>query len=182
MDINTILVVDDEESYRNMLSEMLKDRAGRIITAKNGKEALDALTKEGGTDIAITDIKMPGMDGFQLLQNMKALDPNLSVIVMTGYSELYNTDEAMQKGADGYISKPFKKDEIIALITRALRLSVSSNRDRLIEEKKQLLEYATFANRVIAASDYPSPHKDILLAMGERIKRSAVSFLRQLDD
>ncbi len=182
MEINSILIADDEEVYRNMLTIMLKDRADRIITAENGKEALDALVREGGTDVVITDIRMPGMDGFQLLESMKSLDPNISVILMTGYSELFSADEAMKKGADGYILKPFKKEEMNALITRARRRAKSNNKDRLIEEKKQLLEYATFANKVIATSDYPSPHKEILLAMGEKIKKSAIGFLKQLED
>lgn len=182
MDINTILVVDDEELYRNMLPKMLKDRASRIITAENGKEALETLIGENNTDIVITDIKMPGIDGFQLLESMKAIDPSITVIIMTGYSELFSADEAMKKGADGYILKPFKKEEMIALITRSRRLSLSTNKERLIEEKKLLLEYVIFANKVIAASDYPSPHKDILLAMGERIKRSVTGLLSQLEN
>ena len=182
MEIETILVVDDEKSYRDMLVEMLKDRAGRVITAKNGKDALEVLVKEGGADVAITDMKMPGMNGFQLLESLKALDPNISVVVMTGYSDLFSIEEAMKKGADGYIMKPFKKDEMNVLVTRARRRSISMNKNRLIEEKKQLLEYTTFANKIITASDYPSPHKEILLAMGEKIKRSAMGFLKQLEN
>jgi YesN/AraC family two-component response regulator len=182
MDIETILIVDDEKLFRDMLAEMLSNRAERIMTAKSGKDALDVMIKEGGADVVITDVKMPGMNGFQLLENLKALDPHLSVVVMTGYSDLFNAEEAMKKGADGYIMKPFKKDEINTLITRARKRSISMNRNRLIEEKKQLLEYATFANKIITASDYPSPHKEVLLSMGERIKRSAMGFLKQLEN
>ncbi|MBM3212745.1 response regulator [Candidatus Poribacteria bacterium] len=182
MDIETILIVDDEQPFRDMLAEMLKDRAGRIMTAKDGKEALNVLIETGGVDVVLTDMKMPGMNGFQLLEGLKTLDPNLSVVIMTGYSDLFSAEEAMKRGADGYIMKPFKKEEINALIARARRRSLSMNKDRLVEEKKQLLEYTTFANKVIAASDYPSPHKEVLLAMGERIKRSAMNFLTQIDN
>lgn len=181
MDTNTILIVDDEKLIRDMVSEMVKERAEKIITAKNGREALDILVKEGGADVAVTDMKMPGMDGFQLLECMKALDPNMSVVVMTGYSEIFSAEEATKRGADGYILKPFRKDEMNSLITRARRRSASTNKNRLLEEKKQLLEYVTFANKVIAASDYPSPHKETLLTMGERIKRSAMGFLKNIE-
>ena len=172
MEINTILVVDDEELMREMVVEMLEDRAENLIQAHSGEEALEMLAEEKKVDLVITDMKMPGMTGIQLVERVKAMNPSTPVVVMTGYSEIFTVEEAMKSGVDEYILKPFKKDEMNMLVTRAQWRASSIYKRRLLEDIKVILEYVTVANKVIATSGYPSPNKEDLMAMGERIRRS----------
>ena len=174
MDIGTVLVVDDEELMRDMVTEMLEDRAEKVISAQSGEKALEKLIEEEKVDVVITDMKMPGMNGFQLLERIKAIDPSIPVIFMTGYSDIFGIEEAMKIGVDEYILKPFKKEEINMLITRAQWRASSIYKRRLIGEIKSLIQYITAANKVIVSSGYPSPHKEKLLAIGEKIKQSIV--------
>ena len=125
-----ILVIDDEPGMREMLSYELEQQGYKVITAKNGKEGKEKFTKDD-FDLVITDMKMPGMDGIQVLKEIKTfLDPNVEVIIMTGYGTMESAIESFRQNAYDYINKPFSIDEISHVIRKALerrnyRLTIS---------------------------------------------------------
>jgi YesN/AraC family two-component response regulator len=117
-----ILVVDDEENMLQMLKTFFTEKDYSCLTAKNGVEALQILEKEQ-IDIVITDMKMPEMDGLDLLKNIKEKHKNISAVIMTGFSEEYTTTEALNLGADGYITKPFRNKELLLILKRIQQLN-----------------------------------------------------------
>ncbi len=116
--MNSILIVDDLESIHEMLDAVVQPIGLSTAFAKDGQNALE-LFKEKRFPLVLTDINMSPMDGMELLKELKAIDPNVLVIMMSGYA---NTDNAMQSlrlGAFDYITKPFKVDQLMSAINRA---------------------------------------------------------------
>ncbi|MBW1643458.1 MAG: endopeptidase La [Deltaproteobacteria bacterium] len=114
-----VLVVDDEKRVRENLQYVLAKEGYDTITAKNGREALDIL-KDRKVDIIITDLKMDEVDGMELLGKARAGDPEVKVIMITGYATVPSYKEAMEKGSFNYIAKPFELDEIRSTVSKAL--------------------------------------------------------------
>jgi DNA-binding NtrC family response regulator len=114
-----ILVVDDELSIIEVLKALLAKGGHKVTTASTGDQALKLL-KENLYDLMITDVRLPGIDGISLLPKAKELQSELAVIVMTAYAEVENAVSAMKNGAFDYITKPFKFDELMLTIERAL--------------------------------------------------------------
>lgn len=114
----TILVVDDEEMMRNLLDKILSREGYNIKTVEDGVHALDVLKNEK-IDMIISDIKMPRMNGFELLKNVKKDYPDIGIIIMTAYGDTYTVKDALLLGADEYITKPFKSYEISLVVERA---------------------------------------------------------------
>lgn len=111
----TILVVDDDESFRQMLIETLKLSGYKTLGAAGSEEAL-ALLQEPGIDAVITDIKMPGMDGIALAGHIKEQRPNMPVIIITGYIPADGEQPLAVDGVDGFLIKPFKIESITELL------------------------------------------------------------------
>jgi len=128
-----ILVIDDKDSMRTMLSQALSDDGYQVDTAGNGKKALE-LARFKNYDLAITDLKMPDVDGLQVLSRLKEIDGDMSVIIMTAYGTVESAVIAMKNGAFDFITKPFDPDHLSVIIERALE-----NR-RLIAENSLLRE------------------------------------------
>ncbi len=118
--MNSILIVDDEPNYLVILSELLRDEGFEIFTAANGAEGL-ALVREVDLDMVITDMQMPGIDGLQLLQAVKKINPDLPVVMITAFAEVEKAVAAMQAGAFNYLAKPFSNDELIVTINNAVQ-------------------------------------------------------------
>ncbi|MGA2192492.1 MAG: response regulator [Nitrospirota bacterium] len=114
-----ILVVDDEENAREGLSKILTKEGYKVETAANGKEAVDTI-KLHSFDLVITDMRMPLMDGFELLREIKKMDDNIGVIMITAYGEVESYLEAMNMGAFEYINKPVRVNELKRVITKVL--------------------------------------------------------------
>ena len=114
-----ILIVDDEEIIRNFLIDVLSDEGYTTKAVSSGEEAVQ-LFKKNVFDLIITDIKMPGMDGIQVLRAAKAIDSDQSVIVMTGYASTETAVESMKLGAADYITKPFNLDQIKIVVAKTL--------------------------------------------------------------
>jgi len=131
--METILVVDDEKNYLLVLSEVLQDEGYEVLTAQGGREALD-IQKSSDLDLILTDMKMPGMDGIELLENIKALDPDLPVIMMTAHGTVDKAVEAMQKGAYSYILKPFDNERLTIYVKKAVSLYQVVKDNRLLRE------------------------------------------------
>jgi DNA-binding NtrC family response regulator len=113
-----ILVVEDEAMMRNLLLKILESEGYRVVLASSAQEALETLEREK-FDLMLSDVKLPGMNGFDLLEKVKCRWEDMAVIVMTGYSDAYTVKEALMKGADEYLSKPFKSHEVSLIVERA---------------------------------------------------------------
>jgi two-component system response regulator AtoC len=118
MDIEKILVVDDEESVRKMITVLLQKEGYQVSSAKNGKEALEFLD-ESGFDLVLCDVRMPGMDGLELLERAQTAYPGTTIVMMSAFGTVDLAVEAMKAGAYDYISKPFKPDEILLTLKKA---------------------------------------------------------------
>ncbi len=120
MPLNRILVADDEESIRWVLSKALKQKGFSVDLAHDGRQALE-LIKDNRYDLAILDIKMPGITGLDLLDKVRELNSDLLVVIMTAEASMKNAVEAMKRGAYDYITKPFDLDVIDAIIEKVSR-------------------------------------------------------------
>jgi DNA-binding NtrC family response regulator len=121
MSAEKILVVDDEQSMTQFLSIVLRKEGYTVTTVNNGRDALEKVKAEA-FDVVITDIKMPGMDGIQLLHGIKKHDPALPVIIMTAYASQQSAIEAVNLGAFQYLIKNAKNDEIKLIVRNALEM------------------------------------------------------------
>jgi two-component system, NtrC family, response regulator len=134
--MESILIVDDEKNYPLILSAILEDEGYEALTAKSGKEALEKLNNSD-VDLVLTDMKMPSMDGIELLEKIKSIDPDLPVIMMTAYGTVEKAVEAMQKGAYNYILKPFDNDSLVLYVKKAVAMY------RIIKENRRLRDAVT---------------------------------------
>jgi len=114
-----VLVVDDDENIRCLLSDLLKNLDYEVTCAVNGQDALQIYQRER-FDIVLSDLMMKPMDGLELLNKIKKINPTAIFIMITGYPSIKSTIEAIKKGANDYITKPFNLDEINMKIERAL--------------------------------------------------------------
>jgi len=119
--METILVVDDEKNYLLVLSAVLEEEGYEVLTTVSGLEALE-IQKSSDLDLVLTDMKMPGMDGIELLDQIKAMDPELPVVMMTAHGTVDKAVEAMQKGAYSYILKPFDNERLILYVKKAISI------------------------------------------------------------
>ena len=126
-----ILIVDDEDGMRRLLSRVLTREGYETSAVANGAEALRLVASER-FDLVVTDIKMPEMDGLQLLAELKEYEPSLPIIVITAYGTIENAVQALRSGAYDYIAKPFENDEIKLTVAKAFE------RERLLAENRYL--------------------------------------------
>jgi DNA-binding NtrC family response regulator len=125
----TILVIDDEEIMREILETLLTREGYQVRLAANAAEGLE-LARRMSFDAAIVDVMMPGMDGISALDELKKIDDDLPVMVITAFASVENAIAAMKRGAFDYITKPFKNDEVMVVLRNALvqRRLVAENR------------------------------------------------------
>src|SRR5881397_2105722 len=143
----TILVVDDDKPQRDILSEILTD-AGYDVTPAASGEAAMKFAKVRSFDLALTDLKMTGMDGIELLQHLLALDSSIIVILLTAHVSIESAKEALRSGAYDYLEKPYDKDALLKIINRALErleaidLEIISASPKMESVKKMILKVA----------------------------------------
>ncbi|MFQ5963353.1 MAG: sigma-54-dependent transcriptional regulator [Candidatus Scalinduaceae bacterium] len=129
-----ILVVDDDNSLAEMCIELLNSRGYDAEASYSGEDAFTKV-KNDNYSIVIADLVMPDMDGIGLLKKIKMLDNNIDVIVMTSYATVSNAVEAMKLGAADYVTKPFKRDELVLIVDKILQMrSLEREVDRLRSE------------------------------------------------
>lgn len=114
-----ILVIDDEQGIREMLSYLLIDYGYDVITKEDGEKGVEEF-KQNKFDLVISDIKMPKLDGIGVIKALKQIDPEVEIIIVTGYGTIEQSVEAMKRGAYDFIQKPFMIEEVVALIEKAL--------------------------------------------------------------
>src|SRR5688500_19898420 len=115
----TILVVDDEEIMREILETLLTRAGYEVRLAASGAEGLE-LARALPFDAAIVDIMMPGLDGIATLDELKRIDEDLAVLIITAYASVESAISAMKAGAFDYITRPFKNDEVLVVIRNAI--------------------------------------------------------------
>ena len=133
--METVLVVDDERVIREGCRRLLEPEGYRILTAANGKEALDLLPVEA-PDLILCDLVMPVMGAFDVMEEVKANYPDVPLIVITGHGTVANAVEAMQKGAFDFVTKPFRADHLILMVKRALEKRALECRARELQEER----------------------------------------------
>lgn len=130
-----ILAVDDEPDMLKLLSMIIEEKTPyEIVTTNNPLEALE-IVRQGGFDIVIADLKMPGLDGIELLESIKQVDEDIPVIIITAYGTVESAAETMHKGAFDFITKPFRKEQILYTIDRAFKWVKLQKENRMLKEQ-----------------------------------------------
>jgi two-component system NtrC family response regulator len=165
-----ILVVEDGQSQREMLRDFLVREGHTVAEAENGDTAIQSVLK-GHFDMILLDYKMPGMDGMQVLKEVKKINPEIDVIIITAYGTIETAVEAMKEGAIDYITKPVEFDDLLIHVDRV------SERRTLIREneilRKELKEKGVTMDKII----YQSPKMNVLINMANRIAVSRATVL-----
>jgi DNA-binding NtrC family response regulator len=127
-----ILVIDDDQSIRKTLAVILEDEGYLVDTVENGKQAIDK-SKNDFYNLTLIDIRLPDMEGTELLTRMKDTTPKMRKIIITGYPALQNAIDAVNKGADAYILKPFDTEKILKTIREQL---IKQEEEKKYSQKK----------------------------------------------
>jgi len=130
-----ILIVDDELDMLKLLSMIIKEKTPYEVTTTNNPLEAVELAKQGGIDLVITDLKMPGLDGIEVLEAVKKDDPDRPVIFITAYATVESASEAIQKGGFDFITKPFRKEQILFTIDRAMKWIAMQKENKLLKEQ-----------------------------------------------
>jgi DNA-binding NtrC family response regulator len=154
----SVLVVDDEANARTALAELLREEGYAVETAADGFKALGKMT-DFTPDVILTDLKMPGMDGIELMQKIRVQDPDIRVVVMTAFGAVDTAVSAMRQGADDYLTKPLNMDELVIVLERALESS--HLRREMKQLKEQLTERYKFDNIVGASPEMQEVFKTV---------------------
>ena len=168
-----ILVVDDEASMTQFLSIVLKKEGFQVTAVNSGAEALERARAES-FDVAITDFKMPGADGIEVLSSLKKIDPNLPVILMTAYASQKSAIEAVNLGAFQYLEKNAKNEEIRVVVKNALEMRKVQNENSYLKrelkrshEEKEIIGNSEEMIRVFKMVDKVADTDSTILIVGE---------------
>jgi two-component system, NtrC family, response regulator HydG len=167
----TLLVADDDPGLRESLERTLTREGYRVVLASDGRAALERV-QAGGVDLIVTDLKMPGLTGLELLRAAKAIMPDVDVILLTAFGTVEEAVKAMKDGAYDFLTKPFRREQLIKLIDKALE------RRELIEQNRALkkqLEDIRAKGQMIGAS--PSFRR--MMTLIEQIADSSATALIQ---
>ena len=129
-----VLIVDDQDVVRELCSEIADSLGYRVSVAASGEEALEVLEGEH-VDVLMADLKMPGMDGMELLEKVKSRSPQTEVLIMTAYGSVPSAVQAMKLGASDYLTKPFNIDEVKLLLERIVQKANLVSENRLLREQ-----------------------------------------------
>ena len=132
-----ILVVDDDEALAQSLTKLLRQRYACVHTALSGHEAAAILARERDVCLVLADLIMPVMDGLSLLDHVRQLDPEISVILMTGFGTIETAVEAIKRGAEDYITKPFDGETVLKKVSRLMELYELKERVRRLENQQE---------------------------------------------
>lgn len=170
-----ILVADDDEIARDVINSLLSREGYTVITAKDGLDAIRMLRIED-ISLVITDLRMPGSDGIEVLKQSVRTNPDVAVVILTAYGTLDTTLEAMKEGAYDYLTKPFKGQEIIFVVERAYKRAL------LLQENKELAKQLrdTYRDLELLKTVVNKGSPEITASWIERIERlKAVNVLSE---
>ncbi|MEI6245786.1 MAG: sigma-54 dependent transcriptional regulator [Acidobacteriota bacterium] len=134
MSERVVLVVDDEPSQRTVLAGFLRKRGMEVLTAAGVDDAVQIATART-IDLVLTDLNMPGKDGLALVESLRAINPEVPVILMTAFGTVASAVDAMKRGAADYLTKPIDLDELDVLVTRTLERRALVSENRLLKEQ-----------------------------------------------
>ncbi len=169
----TILVADDDPGLRESLERTLTREGYGVVMASDGRAALERL-QAGSIDLVLTDLKMPGLSGLDLLRAAKAISPDIDVILLTAFGTVEEAVKAMKEGAYDFLSKPFRREQLLKLIDKALerRSLIAQNRAlrQQLEDlraKGQLIGNSAAFRRVITLVEQVADSSATVLIQGE---------------
>lgn len=168
-----LLVIDDERNYLLVLETLLTD-AGYTVTTLNDPKTALAFLEESEVDVVITDMKMPGMSGKEVLEQVKKRWPHIPVLIMTAFGSIEGAVEAMRYGAFNYIAKPFSNDELLLSIQNAAELAKAHRQYQLLRESledryatHQIIGRSRTIRDTLALVDRAGPSRATVLISGE---------------
>jgi DNA-binding NtrC family response regulator len=130
-----LLIVDDEPDMLKLLSMIIKEKTHyEVVTTNNPLEALE-FAKKGGFDLVISDLKMPGLDGIELIEAVKKIDEDIPIIIITAYGTVESASESMNKGGFDFITKPFRKEQILFTIDKAIKWLKLQRENKMLREQ-----------------------------------------------
>ena len=138
---HTILVTEDDRVQREIIGDILTQAGYSVVPKPSADAALEAL-REDGPDLLITDLRMPGMDGLDLLREAKRLRPEIEVVLMTAHATVQTAVTAMKEGAADYLEKPFDKDDLLRVIERTLERGTLRRENRELRRSNEILKSA----------------------------------------
>jgi DNA-binding NtrC family response regulator len=177
----SILVVDDEKPQRDILQEILTT-AGYDVTSAASGEAAIKFAKERSFDLALTDLKMTGIDGIELLQQLLALDSSIIVILLTAHGTIDSAKDALRRGAFDYLQKPFDRDVLLSTIKRALGnldqidVEIKSASLKMEAVKKMILKVARSSSTVLIRGESGTGKELVARAIHNQSPRSSEMF------
>src|SRR5205807_3986686 len=177
----TILVVDDEKPQRDILQEILTSAGYDVTSAASGEAALK-FAKERSFDLALTDLKMTGMDGIELLQQLLAHDSSIIVILLTAHGTIDSAKDALRRGAFDYLQKPFDREKLLQTIKRALGtldkidVEIISASPKMEAVKKMILKVARSSSTVLIRGESGTGKELIARAIHNQSPRSSEMF------
>src|SRR5438034_1086012 len=177
----TILVVDDEKPQRDILQEILTSAGYDVTSAASGEAALK-FARDRSFDLALTDLKMTGMDGIELLQQLLAHDSSIIVILLTAHGTIDSAKEALRRGAFDYLQKPFDREKLLQTIKRALGtldkidVEIISASPKMEAVKKMILKVARSSSTVLIRGESGTGKELIARAIHNQSPRSSDMF------
>ncbi len=144
----TILLIEDDESLRRVMEYNLREDGYRVVTAADGRSGLERFQAQA-VDLVLTDIRMPEMDGMEVLTRLKTMQPDLPVIVLTAHGTIDSAVEAIKVGAFDYLTKPFSREQLRAAVRKALDVAALTTENRHL--RQVVVERFSFANMIAAS-------------------------------
>src|SRR6266540_6633837 len=177
----SILVVDDEKSQREILEMILSGEGYDVTTASSGEAAIK-FAKDRRFDLALTDLKMTGMDGIELLQHLLALDSSIIVILLTAHGSIESAKEALRRGSFDYLEKPYDKDLLLQTINKALErldlldVEIVSASPKMEAVKRMILKVARSSSTVLIRGESGTGKELIARAIHNQSPRAQEMF------
>jgi len=161
-----VLIAEDDEIVRDVIAKAVSEEGYSVLIAEDGLTAIKLLKLED-INLVITDLKMPGADGMEVLQTAKRVNPKTAVVVLTAYGTLETALQVIKEGAYDYALKPFVIQELLLVVRNAYKMAV------LMNEKEELAKHLrdTYRNLQIINNISNSNNSDVILDTIERIKR-----------
>jgi DNA-binding NtrC family response regulator len=130
-----ILIIDDEPDMLKLLSMILREKTAYEVTTTNNPIEAVELAKQGGFDLVISDLKMPGLDGMEIIDAVKKVDEDIPVIIITAFASVESASEAIQKGGFDFLTKPFRKEQLLFTIEKALKWLTVQRENKMLKEQ-----------------------------------------------
>ncbi|MGH7278085.1 MAG: sigma-54-dependent transcriptional regulator, partial [Candidatus Rokuibacteriota bacterium] len=169
----TLLVADDDPGLRESLERTLTREGYRVVLASDGRAALERV-QAGDVDLIVTDLKMPGLTGLELLRAAKAITPDVDVIMLTAFGTVEEAVKAMKDGAYDFLTKPFRREQLLKLVGKALERRALIEQNRALQQqledlrgKGQVIGVSPAFRRVMTLVEQIADSSATVLVQGE---------------